>query len=162
MGLSESLLNFYNRFKIGIVTLGIPGFSDESVASRHFYSKLDSSRYQELYVEKWNAASRKIDSWPDTGAYTEINRWIMSSPTTTNKMRSTAFVTTMNEQNNRDPKLSNPCHKCGKLGHWQRECPLTKLGNKPQTRSEERKVDNKEEVVSKQSEHVKKKKKKKA
>ena len=64
MGPNEPLLNFYNRFKLrddNCVTLDVPGFSDESVAARHVYSKLDAARYGQLYREKINQVSRKID-----------------------------------------------------------------------------------------------------
>ena len=78
---NEPLLNFYKKFKLrydNCVTLDIPGFSDESVAARHFYSKLDAARYGQLYREKMNSVSRKIDEWPATlvDAYTEVDRWI--------------------------------------------------------------------------------------
>ena len=64
MGPNESLLNFYNRFKLrfdNCVTMDVPGFSDESVTARHFYAELDAARYGQLYREKMNSVSRKID-----------------------------------------------------------------------------------------------------
>ena len=49
MGRNEPLLSFYNRFKLrfdNCVALDVPGFSEESVAARHFYSKLDAADVQ--------------------------------------------------------------------------------------------------------------------
>ena len=55
--------------------MDVSGFSDESVAARHFYSKLNAARNGQLYRDKMNYVSRKIDEWPATlvDAYTEVD-----------------------------------------------------------------------------------------
>ena len=128
MGPNESLLNFYNRFKLrydNCVTLDVPGFSDESVAARHFYAKLDAARYGQLYREKMNSVSRKIDEWPATlvDAYTEIDRWIGPRASDGIQRKPVAF-TVKQTSDEQDPKSKYPCHKCGQVGHWRKDCPM--------------------------------------
>ena len=53
---TEPLNIYYDRFKMRFQqckSFGIVGLQDESDAVRHFYAKLDSSRYNECYREKW-------------------------------------------------------------------------------------------------------------
>ena len=64
MGLTESLLTLYKRFKLlyeNCSMLHIDGFVDEPFAARTFYSKLEAARHMHLYREKMTAVSRKMD-----------------------------------------------------------------------------------------------------
>ena len=61
---TESLNLYYDRFKMRFQqckSLEIVGLQDDSDTVRHFYAKLDSSRYNQFYREKMNLASRGMD-----------------------------------------------------------------------------------------------------
>ena len=100
-------------------------FSDESVAARHFYAKLDTAWYGSLYREKINQVSRKFDEWPSTlvDAHTEVDIWIGPRPSGINPHNLIAFTVKQTSDAN-DPKNNYPCHKCGQVGHWKRDCPM--------------------------------------
>ena len=78
---------------------------DESVATRHFYSRLDTDRYGPhgpLYREKMNSVMRKMCNWPLTlsEVNADIDRWISPKDNDIRRNRPTALLLVL---------VTNPC-----------------------------------------------------
>ena len=121
MSQTEALNIYYDRFKMRFQqckSLGIIGLQDESDIVRHFYAKLDASRYNQFYREKMNLVSRGIDKWPTNlqSAFSEVERWIPPRATDWTNSRPTAFAIASSSGSS-GTKDEFPCYHCGKLGH---------------------------------------------
>ena len=144
MSTSESLLTFYQRFKLRYehcLLIGVKDIPDEAGAARDFFSKLDQARFGAFYREKKNAVRREIDDWAESllNAYEEVEMW--EPPTaswrTTDQRAGRPAVFAATSQSAVNPQRDRsrmPCHQCGELGHWKNECPNSSARSNPARR----------------------------